>query len=126
MQWQRPQDCWALLYSKIEATVSENIKEDWEKTIQKICEMLLRNLIENSKKEQQLALIQEILNHGVKNLNNRPNDIFFNKLIDFSFKHKQVALAELLYDFMTKTLSINPTIVTINTLIDQYFKNDQA
>jgi pentatricopeptide repeat domain-containing protein 1 len=91
-----------------------------DKTIQKVCELLLRACIESPN-----VLFNEVLSVGVRALSSRPNDIFFNKLIDFAFKNKQVGMAETLFTFMTKELGIYPTIVTINTLIDQYFKNHQ-
>jgi len=72
-------------------TQSEIPREDWEKTVQKVCENLLRNMIENSGKSKQitnLGRVEEILNLGIKPLVQRPNDIFFNKLIDYSFKNK--------------------------------------
>lgn len=121
LYWQLPGECWAMLQERLPIRI-ESIKEEWEKTAQKICDLLLRQLVEMvSQNEVWGTLIKEVLYKGVATL--RPSDIFFNKLIDYAFRKKEVRVAEMLFEFMRDTAKIQPTIVTINTMIDQYFKN---
>lgn len=77
-------DCWELV--KMRLFSSSRLSDDLEKTIQKICELLLRYCIEKPNNNREL--FNQILDVGVRALQSRPNDIFFNKLIDFAFKNR--------------------------------------
>ncbi|CAD8172285.1 unnamed protein product [Paramecium octaurelia] len=124
LYWGLVAECWDLLKFKLSKEINESIKDEFEKTAQKICDMLLRQLIELSNSNNHwVKLFNEVLNEGVINLH--PSDIFFNKLIDYAFRKQQVTMAEFLLTFMRDNAKIQPTIVTINTMIDQYFKNNQ-
>ncbi|CAD8156687.1 unnamed protein product [Paramecium octaurelia] len=124
LHWGLVGECWELLKSKLNRQIDESIKDEFEKTAQKICDMLLRQLIElSSSNAQWYQFFNEVLYEGVINLH--PTDIFFNKLIDYAFRKSQVEMAEYLLVFMRDQAKIQPTIVTINTMIDQYFKNNK-
>ncbi|CAD8084529.1 unnamed protein product [Paramecium sonneborni] len=124
LYWGLAAECWDLLKFKLNREINESIKDEFEKTAQKICDMLLRQLIELSNQNNHwLKVFNEVLNEGVIKLH--PSDIFFNKLIDYAFRKQQVTIAEFLLTFMRDHAKIQPTIVTINTMIDQYFKNNQ-
>ncbi|KAM3136824.1 hypothetical protein pb186bvf_011083 [Paramecium bursaria] len=118
LHWGLINECWELLRTKLKVIVSQELRDEWEKTAQKICDLLLRHMIEGNQSE----LLEQVLNEGVSQLH--PTDIFFNKLIDYAFKNKNVRFAELIFNYMRDKAQIQPTIVTINTLIDQYFKNN--
>ncbi|CAD8168911.1 unnamed protein product [Paramecium octaurelia] len=124
LYWGLAGECWELLKLKLARQIDESVKDEFEKTAQKICDMLLRQLIElSSSNNQWYQIFNEVLYEGVINLH--PSDIFFNKLIDYAFRKSQVEMAEYLLVFMRDEAKIQPTIVTINTMIDQYFKNNQ-
>ncbi|CAD8078724.1 unnamed protein product [Paramecium sonneborni] len=124
LYWGLVAECWELLKLKLNLQIEDSLKDEFEKTAQKICDMLLRQLIELSGTNNQWQQIfNQVLYEGVINLH--PSDIFFNKLIDYAFRKSQVQMAEYLLIFMRDQAKIQPTIVTINTMIDQYFKNNQ-
>ncbi|CAK80848.1 unnamed protein product (macronuclear) [Paramecium tetraurelia] len=114
LYWGLVAECWDLLKFKLSKEINESIKDEFEKTAQKICDMLLRQLIELSNSN----------NHWVSLICIHLISSSISQLIMPSENNKSQWLNFLL-TFMRDNAKIQPTIVTINTMIDQYFKNNQ-